>query len=55
MLLGVLVGGILSEIIGIRPLYLLIGLIISVVSAMGISLPYFKFIDGGSKKEVAFK
>ena len=45
MPLGVLVGGFLSEIWGIRPLYLLIGSIICIVSLLGIVLPYFKFID----------
>lgn len=45
MPIGVLLGGILSEVFGIRPLYLLIGLTISVVSLVGMSLPYFKFID----------
>lgn len=43
--LGVLVGGLLSNIWGIRPLYLLIGSIISIVSLLGIILPYYKFID----------
>ncbi|MBD8071091.1 MFS transporter [Bacillus sp. PS06] len=45
MPLGVLVGGALSELWGVRPLYLLIGLLISSVSLAGIYLPYFKFID----------
>ncbi len=45
MPLGILVGGLLSEVLGVRPLYLLIGLIISGVSFIGICLPYFKFID----------
>lgn len=51
MPLGVLVGGLLSEVFGVRPLYLLIGLLISIVSLAGISLPYFKFIDGKSSQE----
>jgi MFS family permease len=45
MPLGVLVGGLLSEILGVRPLYLLIGSIIFTVSLIGILHPYFKFID----------
>lgn len=45
MPLGVLVGGGLSEVLGVRPLYLLIGLLISIVSLIGICLPYFRFID----------
>lgn len=45
MPLGVLIGGGLSEMFGVRPLYLLIGLIICVVSVVGMCLPYFKFID----------
>ena len=46
MPIGIVVGGVVSEVWGIRPLYVLIGSIISVVSMIGISLPYFKFIDG---------
>lgn len=45
MPLGVLVGGLLSDIFGVRPLYLLIGLIIAVVSVTGMCMPFFKFID----------
>ncbi|WP_152655717.1 MFS transporter [Oceanobacillus sp. CFH 90083] len=45
MPLGVLAGGFLSEIWGVRPLYLLIGMVISTASLLGILLPYFKFID----------
>lgn len=45
MPLGVLIGSVLSEVFGVRPLYLLIGLLISIVSLVGILLPYFKFID----------
>lgn len=51
MPLGVLVGGVLSEVFGVRPLYLLIGLLISGVSLVGICLPYFKFIDEKSSLE----
>ncbi|MFJ8526825.1 MFS transporter [Bacillus sp. NPDC094106] len=45
MPVGVLVGGILSEIWGVRVLYLLIGSIICITSLAGILLPYFKFLD----------
>lgn len=45
MPLGVLVGSFLGELWGIRPLYFLIGSIISTMSILGIILPYFKFID----------
>ncbi|MEC5424007.1 MFS transporter [Virgibacillus sp. C22-A2] len=45
MPLGVLAGGLLSEVWGIRPLYILIGIIICSISIMGLLLPYFKFID----------
>ena len=36
MPLGVLIGGGLSEVLGVRPLYLLIGLLISLVSLIGV-------------------
>ncbi|WP_313893016.1 MFS transporter [Psychrobacillus sp.] len=45
MPLGVLTGGFLSELWGIRPMYFLIGTIICTVSLLGILLPYFKFLD----------
>jgi MFS family permease len=45
MPLGVLIGGILSELLGVRPLYLFIGLLISGLSLAGMYMPYFKFID----------
>ncbi|MBE1556091.1 MFS transporter [Sporosarcina limicola] len=45
MPLGVLVGGVFSELWGVRALYIVIGSIISSVSIIGILLPYFKFID----------
>ncbi|HGH7182089.1 MFS transporter [Bacillus cereus] len=45
MPLGVLLGGILSEMWGVRALYFLIGSIICVTSLIGILLPYFKFLD----------
>lgn len=53
MPLGVAAGSVLSELWGIRPLYLLIGSIICSVSLLGIFLPYFKFIDAPIKKEMA--
>jgi MFS family permease len=52
MPLGVLIGGLLSEIFGVRPLYLLIGLVISSVSLIGMCLPYFKFIDEKYREEM---
>lgn len=45
MPLGILLGGLLSEAFGVRPLYLLIGLIISTAAFVGLTLPFFKFID----------
>lgn len=51
MPLGVLVGGLLSEQWGVRPLYFLIGSIICTVSLLGILLPYFRFLDGSSIHE----
>lgn len=45
MLLGILAGGAISELWGIRPLYLLIGSIIVLVSIAGMAMPYFSFID----------
>ncbi len=45
MPLGVLAGSFLGELFGIRPMYFLIGTIISLVSLIGILLPYFKFMD----------
>lgn len=45
MPLGVLLGGILSEMWGVRALYFIIGAIICVTSLIGILLPYFKFLD----------
>lgn len=50
MPLGVLVGGLLSEQWGIRPLYFLIGSVICTVSLVGILLPYFKFMDEPSSE-----
>jgi len=49
MPVGIVVGGLVSELWGIRPLYILIGSIISLVSVLGIVLPYFKFIDEPSQ------
>ncbi|WP_368901147.1 MFS transporter [Oceanobacillus oncorhynchi] len=51
MPLGVLAGGYLSDMWGVRPLYLLIGMVISTTSLLGILLPYFKFIDEDADKE----
>ncbi|WP_339226339.1 MFS transporter [Oceanobacillus sp. FSL K6-2867] len=45
MPLGVLMGGFSSELWGIRPLYLLIGILICFISLLGLFLPYFKFIN----------
>ncbi|MGD6834537.1 MFS transporter [Sutcliffiella halmapala] len=45
MPLGVLVGGVVSELWGIRPLFILIGVLISSAAILGIAFPYFKFID----------
>lgn len=45
MPLGVLIGGLLSETWGIRPLYFFIGSIIFTVSIIGMTLPYFKFLN----------
>lgn len=53
MPLGAAAGSVLSELWGIRPLYLLIGSIICSVSLLGIFLPYFKFLDAPLKKEIA--
>ncbi|WP_342506986.1 MFS transporter [Sporosarcina sp. FSL K6-2383] len=55
MPIGIVVSGIVSEVWGIRPLYALIGSIISIVSVVGIVFPYFKFIDGTSKSELNHK
>ncbi|MGQ4669320.1 MFS transporter [Bacillus toyonensis] len=53
MPLGVLVGGILSEMWGVRALYLIIGAIICVTSLIGILLPYFKFLDEAVEEKTA--
>lgn len=45
MPVGVIVGGLLSEVWGVRPLYILIGSLICIVSLAGLLLPYFRFID----------
>ncbi len=55
MPIGIVVGGVVSEFWGIRPLYVLIGSIISIVSVIGITFPYFKFIDGPSKSNLLHK
>ncbi|WP_216647534.1 hypothetical protein [Bacillus sp. THAF10] len=43
--IGVLVGGMLSEMWGVRPLYFLIGFMIFGVAMVGLLLPYYKFMD----------
>lgn len=53
MPLGVLVGGILSEMWGVRALYVIIGTIICVTSLIGMLLPYFKFLDEAIEKKSA--
>lgn len=53
MPLGVLLGGILSEIWGVRALYFIIGAIICVTSLIGILLPYFKFLDEAVEEKTA--
>lgn len=55
MPIGIVVGGLVSELWGIRPLYILIGSIISLVSVLGIVLPYFKFIDEPSQPKTSHK
>lgn len=45
MPLGVLVGGMLGDVWGVRPLYFLIGFMIAGVALVGMLLPYFKFMD----------
>ncbi|MBP3040151.1 MFS transporter [Bacillaceae bacterium Marseille-Q3522] len=45
MPLGIVTGGVLSEQIGIRPLYLLIGLFICLSSLAGLLLPYFQCME----------
>lgn len=45
VLVGLLLGGLLSELYGIRPMYFMIGTIICLTSFIGILLPYFSFID----------
>ncbi|MED1204656.1 MFS transporter [Heyndrickxia acidicola] len=51
--LGVSAGSLLSEHWGIRPLYILIGSIICLVSVLGILLPYFSFMDEESVEKAA--
>ncbi|HEK9099125.1 TPA: MFS transporter [Bacillus pseudomycoides] len=53
MPLGVLIGGVLSELWGVRALYICIGSIICVTSFAGIMLPYFKFLDESIQKKSA--
>ncbi|MGF9992415.1 MFS transporter [Bacillus mycoides] len=53
MPLGVLIGGILSEMWGVRVLYFIIGSIICATSLIGILLPYFKFLDEAIEEKSA--
>ncbi|QWH61425.1 MFS transporter [Bacillus mycoides] len=53
MPLGVLLGGILSEMWGVRVLYFIIGSIICVTSLIGILVPYFKFLDEAIEEKSA--
>ncbi|MEC5239702.1 MFS transporter [Bacillus mycoides] len=53
MPLGVFLGGILSEMWGVRVLYFIIGSIICVTSLIGILLPYFKFLDESIEEKSA--
>ncbi|WP_413374877.1 MFS transporter [Alkalihalobacillus sp. 1P02AB] len=50
MPVGVAFAGIMSEWLGIRALYLVIGSLICIVSLLGLLLPYFKFIDEEGKE-----
>lgn len=45
MPLEILLGSRFSEIWGVRPLFALIGVIICFVSLLGLTLPYFRFLD----------
>jgi len=51
MPLGVLISGVLSEVWGIRPLYIFIGALIASISLLGMTLPYFAFIDKANTDE----
>ncbi|MBK5453915.1 MFS transporter [Bacillus sp. TH23] len=53
MPLGVLLGGILSEMWGVRVLYFIIGSIICFTSLIGILVPYFKFLDEAIEEKSA--
>lgn len=53
MPLGVFLGGILSEMWGIRTLYFIIGALICITSLIGILLPYFKFLDESIEEKSA--
>ncbi|WP_421617514.1 MFS transporter [Brevibacillus sp. TJ4] len=48
MPLGIVLGSRLGDIWGIRPLFVLIGGIICLVSLLGLTLPYFRFLDRSS-------
>ena len=45
--------GILSEMWGVRALYVIIGAVICVTSLIGMLLPYFKFLDEAIEKKSA--
>jgi len=51
MPIGVIVGGVMSEIWGVRPLYFLIGSVICTISFIGMIHPYFRFIDHSSNQK----
>ncbi|MGN4422432.1 MFS transporter [Bacillus cereus group sp. MYBK30-1] len=53
MPLGVFLGGIWSEMWGIRTLYFIIGAMICVTSLIGMLLPYFKFLDESTEEKSA--
>ncbi|MGE7632308.1 MFS transporter [Bacillus paramycoides] len=53
MPLGVFLGGLLSEMWGIRTLYFIIGALICITSLIGILLPYFKFLDEAVEEKSA--
>lgn len=52
MPLGILFGGMFSERFGVRPVYIVIGSIICIVSILGIVLPYFTFLDEPDRNDL---
>lgn len=50
MPLGIIFGGVMSEIFGIQPLYFIIGLFIMFSALLGIVLPYFHFMNRSLNK-----